>query len=109
MNEDLNVPVHRRDALQQIARELLNAQRIILSTHVNADGDGAGSEAAVATWLARAGKTVHITNPTPFPKAYTHLIEDRAWVVDPADAGFATTIARAAPIRPRLVVSARCV
>ena len=95
MNEDLNVPVHRRDALQQIARELLNAQRIILSTHVNADGDGAGSEAAVATWLARAGKTVHITNPTPFPKAYTHLIEDRAWVVDPADAGFATTIARA--------------
>jgi phosphoesterase RecJ-like protein len=95
VNDVLSVPVHRRDALQQIVQGLLSAQRIILSTHVNADGDGAGSEAAVAAWLARAGKTVHITNPTAFPNSYAYLIEDRSWVVDPTDAGFAMTIAKA--------------
>ena len=87
MNDILSVPQHRQEQLQQIARGLLSAQRNILSTHVNADGDGAGSEAAVAAWLARAGKTVHITNPTAFPSSYLYLIEDESWVVDPADSG----------------------
>ena len=95
MNDVLSVPEHRRESLQQIVKGLLSAQRIILSTHVNADGDGAGSEAAVAAWLARAGKTVHITNPTAFPNSYRYLIEDNGWIVDPADAGFTMTIAQA--------------
>ncbi len=95
MNDILSVPSHRRPLLQQIVEGLLRAQRIILSTHVNADGDGAGSQAAVAAWLAHSGKTVHIVNPTPFPTAYAHLIEDRAWVCDPTDAAFSSTIAQA--------------
>ena len=95
MNDLLAVPEHRRPALKQIAEGLLQGERIILSTHVNADGDGAGSEAAVAAWLASSGKTVHIVNPTPFPHAYAHLIENKAWVCDPADSGFTATIARA--------------
>jgi phosphoesterase RecJ-like protein len=95
VNELLKVPVKRRPALKQIADGLLRAERIILSTHVNADGDGAGSEAAVAAWLARSGKTVHIVNPTPFPNAYAHLIEERTWVCDPTNISYALTIAKA--------------
>ncbi|HSL71604.1 MAG TPA: bifunctional oligoribonuclease/PAP phosphatase NrnA [Longimicrobiales bacterium] len=83
MNEWLPVPAHRRAPLELIGRGLLQAERIILTTHVNADGDGAGCEAAVAAWLSRQGKTVHIVNPTPYPAAFAHLIENRAWVIDP--------------------------
>jgi len=62
---------------------LQSAESLALTTHVNADGDGAGSEAALATWLSRQGKRVAIVNPTPFPDLYRHLIEDPDWIVDP--------------------------
>lgn len=78
------VPEQRRAALAQIAAALAQAERVVLTTHVNADGDGAGSEAAVAAWLLTAGKSVHIANPTPFPGLYRHLLEGRDAVRDPA-------------------------
>jgi phosphoesterase RecJ-like protein len=59
------------------------AKRVALTTHVNADGDGAGCEAALAAWLTRQGKQVVIANPTPFPDLYQHLIEDPGQIVDP--------------------------
>jgi len=77
------VPDHRREPLQRIIAALQAAQRIALTTHVNADGDGAGAEAALASWLVRQGKQVVITNPTPFPALYRHLVEDDAWIVEP--------------------------
>lgn len=58
------------------------AERIVLTTHVNADGDGTGSEGALATWLASRGKRVRIVNPTPFPDAFRHLVADPGWIVD---------------------------
>lgn len=76
----------RAEMLGLIRDELLAAKRVVLTTHVNADGDGAGSEAAVAAWLAARGITVHILNPTPFPEAFLHLLEDRGWLADPASA-----------------------
>jgi phosphoesterase RecJ-like protein len=56
------------------------AERVVLTTHINADGDGAGSEAALAHWLSAAGKTVTIVNPTPFPAMFRFLLEDPAVV-----------------------------
>jgi phosphoesterase RecJ-like protein len=47
----------------------------VLSTHVNADGDGTGSECALAGLLAQRGMKVWIVNPTPWPTAYSFLIE----------------------------------
>ena len=78
------IPDGRREALESIHRQLTSAEHIVLTTHVNADGDGAGSEAAAAAWLAARGVRVRIINPTPFPQPYLHLIEDRAWLLDPA-------------------------
>lgn len=46
---------------------------MVLTTHVNADGDGAGSESAVAAWLEAQGVRAAIVNPTPFPAALRFL------------------------------------
>lgn len=84
--DPLQVPAHRSQALEQIVAGLLDLDRIALATHVNADGDGIGSQAAVAAWLARQGKQVSIVNPTPVPSLFRHLVEDQSWIVDPGDA-----------------------
>jgi len=77
------VPQHRRAALGSVLAVIRAARSVALTTHVNADGDGAGCEAAVAAWLAREGKRVAIVNPTPFPPLYRHLVEEPAQIVDP--------------------------
>lgn len=79
----MTVPAGRRPALERILDAIARANRVALTTHVNADGDGAGCEAALAAWLTRAGKAVVITNPTPFPGVYRHLMEDPEWIVEP--------------------------
>ena len=48
--------------------------RVAITTHVNADGDGSGSEAAMWHFLSRAGLKPHITNPTPFPERFLFLL-----------------------------------
>lgn len=57
-----------------MAPHLLGARRIALSTHVNADGDGCGSEAALALLLAQRGIDVRIVNPTPWPGMFDYLL-----------------------------------
>ena len=89
------VPEHRRATLARIADGLRRGQNIVLSTHVNADGDGAGCEAAVAAWLTQEGKTVSIVNPTPFPDAYRFLITQPEWIVDLNDAASAAVLKQA--------------
>ncbi len=80
----LAVPAHRRDALAAVRRRLLAAQRIALTTHVNADGDGAGSEIALGLWLASVGRRVAIVNPTPYPAAFRFLADPRVEIADAA-------------------------
>ena len=69
------VPTNRREAILRLAPVLHGAKRIALSTHVNADGDGCGSECALAGLLMQLGADVHIVNPTPWPSAYQFLLE----------------------------------
>lgn len=79
----LAVPEFRRGRLNALIEAIAPLSRIALTTHVNADGDGAGSQAAVAAWLRALGKTVHITNPTPFPETYLHLLDSAELLRDP--------------------------
>lgn len=51
------------------------ARRVVLTTHVNADGDGVGSEIALAHLLTALGKQVAIANPSPIPERYAFLRE----------------------------------
>jgi phosphoesterase RecJ-like protein len=50
--------------------------RVCLTTHVNPDGDGLGSEVGLALLLRAHGVTVTITNPTPTPSRYAFLFEN---------------------------------
>jgi phosphoesterase RecJ-like protein len=52
------------------------AERVVITTHVQPDGDGLGSEIALAHWLGREGKTVHILNPHPAPRRFRFLERD---------------------------------
>ena len=83
-----NISAERRAGIQRVARELRHGRRVALSTHINADGDGCGSEAGLARMLAQRGMAVHIVNPTPWPNLFDFLltddVEDRS--ADGADA-----------------------
>ncbi|HSJ65939.1 MAG TPA: bifunctional oligoribonuclease/PAP phosphatase NrnA [Gemmatimonadaceae bacterium] len=72
----LTVPDHRRAAIQGLSRELREGMTVALSTHINADGDGCGSEAALARLLAQRGIRSRIVNPTPWPKMFEFLLGD---------------------------------
>jgi phosphoesterase RecJ-like protein len=48
-------------------------ESFLLTTHINPDGDGLGSEAALALWLMARGKTVRILNDSVLPPAFTFL------------------------------------
>ena len=52
---------------------LKKPQRLLLTTHINPDGDGLGSEVATALWLREMGKTVHVLNDSPVPHAFEFL------------------------------------
>jgi bifunctional oligoribonuclease and PAP phosphatase NrnA len=62
---------------------LLASRRAVLTTHLNADGDGTGSEAALCAWLRANGNQAYVVNPTPYPDAYRFLFEDSAqgWIL----------------------------
>jgi len=49
--------------------------RVCLTTHVNPDGDGLGSEIGFALLLRAQGVNVVITNPTPTPERYKFLFQ----------------------------------
>jgi phosphoesterase RecJ-like protein len=49
---------------------------VILTTHLNADGDGTGSEVALASWLRANGTEAWIVNPTPYPGMFRFLMEE---------------------------------
>lgn len=70
----LAVPPARARALAPVLERLLAARHVVLTTHVHADGDGSGSEAAVAGWLEGRGIGVRIVNPTPFPQSFAFLL-----------------------------------
>lgn len=78
----LAVPTARARAMRPLLDRLLSARRVALTTHVNADGDGAGSQAAVAAWLEGRGIEVAIVNPTRFPPGLKFLLHREDLAVD---------------------------
>lgn len=76
----LTVSKERTESIERLAREFRAGRSVVLSTHINADGDGCGSEAALARMLTSLGMTVRIVNPTPWPETYEFLLD--ADVVD---------------------------
>ena len=72
----ISVPSARRTAIEKLAPELIPGRRVAISTHLNADGDGCGSESALARLLAARGLVPRIVNPTPWPEMFDFLLGD---------------------------------
>ena len=77
------VPSHRLDAVAEVLEALSASRSAVLTTHLNADGDGAGSGVALAAWLRARGNRAVVVNPTPFPDAYRFLLdgESEGWIL----------------------------
>lgn len=63
-------------AAREIAALVAPGRRICLTTHVNPDGDGLGSEVAMVHLLRALGAQVSITNPTATPPRFGFLLAD---------------------------------
>lgn len=81
----LSVPQQRRESIERLAQELRAGRSVAISTHINADGDGCGSETALARLLGQLGIRSKIVNPTPWPEMYKFLLGDD--VRDESDKG----------------------
>lgn len=63
-------------ALATIRQGIQQHKNFIITTHVNPDGDGLGSQVALARYLrstAGGSKTVHLLNSSPMPSNYAFL------------------------------------
>jgi bifunctional oligoribonuclease and PAP phosphatase NrnA len=70
-------PARRRGA-RALLDALVPGARVVLTTHVNADGDGVGSELALWHLLRAHGLAPVIANPTPYPDRYRFLLAEAA-------------------------------
>ena len=70
----LSVPQQRRESIERLAQELRAGRSVAMSTHINADGDGCGSETALSRLLGQMGIRSKIVNPTPWPEMYKFLL-----------------------------------
>ena len=75
-------PESRRGPVEEVLKALTAAHCVLLTTHINADGDGAGSEVALAGWLRAQGKEAWIINPTPYPESLNFLLPEKGWTFD---------------------------
>ncbi|MDP1891067.1 MAG: bifunctional oligoribonuclease/PAP phosphatase NrnA [Gemmatimonadaceae bacterium] len=71
-----SVPPGRRADIERLLAELTPGQTVALSTHINSDGDGCGSEAALAGLLAQRDIKAFIVNPTPWPAMFRYLLTE---------------------------------
>lgn len=62
-------------AARSVAAAFRPGQRVCVTTHVNPDGDGLGSEVALVHLLRGLGVDAVITNPTPTPPRFHFLFE----------------------------------
>lgn len=76
MGDLLAVPAARRAAIARLGEELQPGMTVALSTHINADGDGCGSQTALARLLGQMGIRAFIVNPTPWPELFRWLLGD---------------------------------
>ena len=72
------VPPDRARAAHEVAAVLTRAKHLVLTTHVNADGDGVGSEIGLWHLLRARGVSVSIANPTRIPSRFDFMVPEGA-------------------------------
>ncbi len=74
----VSIPPERARAAAEVAAVFAPGRRVVLTTHVNADGDGVGSEVALWHLLTARGLSATIANPTPIPERFHFLLPEGA-------------------------------
>jgi phosphoesterase RecJ-like protein len=73
----ITLSAEKLTAAQAFAEVLAPGRRVCLTTHVNPDGDGLGSEVGLAHLLRGMGVDVVIANPTPTPGRFGFLFRNQ--------------------------------
>lgn len=71
-----DLPQDRLAAARAFAKTFQPGQRLCVTTHVNPDGDGLGSEVGLIHLLKAQGIDAVVTNPSPTPERYRFLFRD---------------------------------
>jgi len=82
-----------KEKFNQIIESVKKARRILVTSHLDPDGDSIGSQLALRDWLRDSGKEVRIINQGKTPSKYLFLDEESAiedfdsaktidWIVD---------------------------
>jgi phosphoesterase RecJ-like protein len=100
MRDLLALPPDREAALRALAEHLTPDRlapgaRVVLSTHINSDGDGCGSEVGLARLLRARGLRPVIVNPTPWPDMFRFLLGAGGEAVEEASARGAAAVREA--------------
>lgn len=72
----ISLPAEKILAAEAFSSLLTPGRRVVLTTHVNPDGDGLGSEVGLAHMLKALGVDVSVANPTPTPPRFDFLFRD---------------------------------
>ncbi|MCJ7457439.1 MAG: bifunctional oligoribonuclease/PAP phosphatase NrnA [candidate division Zixibacteria bacterium] len=67
-----------KEKFDQISESVKTARRILITSHLDPDGDSIGSQLALRNWLRDSGKEVKIINQGKIPSKYLFLDEERA-------------------------------
>ncbi len=70
------LPPEKAVLAREFAAALKPGQRVCITTHVNPDGDGIGSEVGLVHLLRAQGINAIITNPSPTPPRFSFLVSD---------------------------------
>ena len=79
------IPLSQSAEFAEFKALIGDAKRILISTHVQPDGDGLGTEVALYHYLKRARKSVRIYNPDSLPKRYRFLDPDGTILLGPGE------------------------
>lgn len=82
----ITLSAEKMTAARDLATVLQPGRRVVLTTHVNPDGDGLGSEVGLAHLLRQQGLEVSIANPSPTPARFGFLFNELPGVDRTADA-----------------------
>lgn len=69
----------------QLKELIESSKRILISTHLQPDGDGLGAEVALFHYLKRGRKSVRVYNPDPLPRRYRFLDPKGEFLLGPGE------------------------
>jgi bifunctional oligoribonuclease and PAP phosphatase NrnA len=85
-------PSRQRGSAEDVIRAIGEAEKFLVTSHFNPDGDAIASVLAMRSILLAMGKQVVAYNEDPVPRLYTFLPGSQAFVANPGDGPYDATL-----------------